>query len=206
MKHIILRIIALWEWAINSFTLRRKGVVFDHSLRIRGIIRIFGRGTVQIGKNVQINSRESANPGMGCYPRTVFHVPTGVLVIGSHVGMSSVSISCRERVTIGDHVMLGGGVKIMDSDAHSLNYENRAQGGKADVPLCRPVCIREHAFVGANSMILKGVTIGARAVIGAGSVVTKDVPDGEIWAGNPAKRIHSEHTENTAELREENPG
>ena len=55
-------------------------------------------------------------------------------------------------------------------------------------------------------MILKGVTIGARAVIGAGSVVTKDVPDGEIWAGNPAKRIHSEHTENTAELREENPG
>ena len=200
-----MKIIDLWEWAINSFTLRRKGVQFDPSLRIRGIIRIFGRGTIRIGNNVQINSKESANPGMGCYPRTVFHVPTGVLEIGCHVGMSSVAISCREQVTICDHVMLGGGVKIMDSDAHSLDYEKRAQGGEADVPLCSPVCIREYAFVGANSMILKGVTIGARAVIGAGSVVTKNVPDGEIWAGNPAKRIRSEKTENTVGSCEENP-
>ena len=40
---------------------------------------------------------------------------------------------------------------------------------------------------GAHSIILKGVTIGARSIIGAGSVVTKDVPANEVWLGNPAK-------------------
>ena len=44
-------------------------------------------------------------------------------------------------------------------------------------------------FIGANSIILKGVTIGERSIIGAGSVVTKNIPDDEIWAGNPAKFI-----------------
>ena len=44
-------------------------------------------------------------------------------------------------------------------------------------------------FIGGGSIILKGVTIGERAVVGAGTVVTKDIPAGEIWAGNPARFI-----------------
>ena len=50
----------------------------------------------------------------------------------------------------------------------------------------KPVLIKEGAFIGAHAIILKGVTIGKRSVIGAGAVVTKDVPDNQIWAGNPA--------------------
>ena len=53
----------------------------------------------------------------------------------------------------------------------------------------KPVEIREGAFVGAHCIILKGVTIGKEAIVGAGSVVTKSIPDGEIWGGNPAKFI-----------------
>lgn len=53
----------------------------------------------------------------------------------------------------------------------------------------RPVKIGSGVFVGANSIILKGTTIGDRAVIGAGSVVSGNIPAGEIWAGNPAKKI-----------------
>ena len=49
--------------------------------------------------------------------------------------------------------------------------------------------IKDHAFIGAHSLILKGVTIGKYSVVGAGSVVTKSIPDGEIWAGNPAHFI-----------------
>lgn len=45
------------------------------------------------------------------------------------------------------------------------------------------------AFIGGNSIILKGVKIGKNSVVGAGSVVTRDIPDGEIWAGNPARKI-----------------
>ena len=44
-------------------------------------------------------------------------------------------------------------------------------------------------FIGSNVTILKGVTIGDEAVVGAGSIVTKDIPAGEIWAGNPARFI-----------------
>ena len=52
-----------------------------------------------------------------------------------------------------------------------------------------PVKIEDNAFVGARSMILKGITIGKNSIIGAGSVVTKSVPENEIWAGNPARFV-----------------
>jgi len=48
--------------------------------------------------------------------------------------------------------------------------------------------IKKKAAIGANATILCGITIGENAMIGAGSVVTKDVPAGELWYGNPAKR------------------
>ncbi len=51
------------------------------------------------------------------------------------------------------------------------------------------VLIKKNAFIGAHTIILKGVTVGERSIIGAGSVVTKSIPDDEVWAGNPAKRI-----------------
>ena len=52
-----------------------------------------------------------------------------------------------------------------------------------------PVVIKDGAFIGAHTIVLKGVTIGERSIVGAGSVVTRSIPDYEIWAGNPAKFI-----------------
>ncbi|MCM1223615.1 MAG: acyltransferase, partial [Lachnospiraceae bacterium] len=51
------------------------------------------------------------------------------------------------------------------------------------------VYIKKGAYLGMNTIICKPVTIGENAVVGAGSIVTKDVPDNEVWAGNPAKFI-----------------
>jgi acetyltransferase-like isoleucine patch superfamily enzyme len=44
-------------------------------------------------------------------------------------------------------------------------------------------------FIGARCIILKGVTIGEKSIVAAGSVVTKNIPEGEVWGGNPAKFI-----------------
>ncbi len=52
-----------------------------------------------------------------------------------------------------------------------------------------PIVIEEDAFIGARAFILKGITVGARAVIGAGSIVTKDVPADSRVTGNPAREL-----------------
>lgn len=51
------------------------------------------------------------------------------------------------------------------------------------------VRLKRNCFIGCNSVICKPITIGENAIVGAGSIVTKDIPDNEVWAGNPAKFI-----------------
>jgi len=81
--------------------------------------------------------------------------------------------------------MLGGGTLITDTDAHPLDWEDRRNNtGKV---LSAPVIIEDDVWIGAQCIILKGVTIGARTVIGAGSVVTHSIPADSIAAGNPCK-------------------
>lgn len=75
-------------------------------------------------------------------------------------------------------------------DFHSLDPADRRDGRRDDVAVAaRPVHIGDDVFVGANSIIPKGTTIGDRAIIGAGSVVCGRGPAAEIWAGNPARRV-----------------
>ena len=93
----------------------------------------------------------------------------------------------------------------MDNDAHSIEWEHRAndvrdwkrglderkEGAykKWDHVESGKIVINDRAWIGFNTIILKGVSIGVGAVIASGSVVTKDVPDYCIFAGNPAKFI-----------------
>jgi acetyltransferase-like isoleucine patch superfamily enzyme len=104
--------------------------------------------------------------------------------------MSQAALICHEKIVIGNNVKLGGGVCIYDTDFHSLIPSLRLDP-KLDIQhkSKSPVRIGNNVFIGAFSLILKGVSIGDNSVIGAGSVVTKIVPENEIWAGNPAKFI-----------------
>lgn len=86
-------------------------------------------------------------------------------------------------VRIGAFSLFGPGVQIL-TPLHPLDAELRRTREYA-----RPIAIGSDVWVGGGALILAGVTIGARSVIGAGSVVTRDVPDGVLAAGNPCRVI-----------------
>jgi len=148
------------------------------------------KGTCIIGENFNIhNGVKYSDSGVNGRCRIDVR-DAAQLIIGNNVGMSDVTITCHERIIIGDNVLLGVGSHIKDTDNHSLDAKHRLNV-TLDWKFKRtaPIIIKENAFIGAYVFIMKGVTIGSNSIIGACSVVTKNVPDNQIWAGNPAKFI-----------------
>ena len=86
-------------------------------------------------------------------------------------------------VRIGSFTLFGPGVQIL-TPMHPLNAELRRSQ-----EFGKPIEIGSDVWVGAGALILPGVRVGSRAVIGAGSVVTRDVPEGVLAAGNPCRVI-----------------
>ncbi len=107
--------------------------------------------------------------------------------IGRRVKVSSHTFIC-EGVTVEDEVFIGHGVMfINDKYPRATTAEGELQG-EADW-VCIPTLVKRGASIGSNATVLCGVTIGERAIVGAGSVVTQDVPDGVVVAGNPARKL-----------------
>lgn len=170
---------------VNTVYLKVKRVKYDNTLKINGRIYIAGSGkNIFIGKNVKINTGKRANP-IGGDTRAIL---SGNIIIGNNVGISNSALIGRREIKIEDNVMIGGGTKIYDTDFHSIEFEKRINEPDTGIK-CKEIKIENGAFIGAHSIILKGVTIGAMSIVGAGSVVTHDIPPNEIWAGNPARFI-----------------
>jgi len=123
---------------------------------------------------------------------------TSNIVIGNnvYVGGSTV-IDCAGLITIEDDVLISYHVTMADTDGHSTTFSARKNDlqafrqGRVDwsvIPNMN-ILIKRGAWIGARSIILKGVTIGKGVIVGAGSVVTRDVPDWHIVAGNPAQIV-----------------
>lgn len=105
--------------------------------------------------------------------------------IGRRCKISSHTFICS-GVTIEDEVFVGHGVMfINDLVPRATNPDGRPQS-EADWQ-CVSTRVKRRASIGSNATILGGVTIGEGALIGAGAVVTRDVPDGAVVAGNPAR-------------------
>lgn len=184
-RHKITNIVTLFLFKCNNVTV--------HSFSSNGIpyIMVARRGKFIIGNNFKMNNGINGNP-IGSYRKCTFFVDRdAILTIGENVGISQTAIICHISITIGNNVKIGGGVSIYDTDFHSLDPEIRKSKDDIKYRVEKPVVIKDNAFIGAHSIILKGVTIGENSIIGAGSVVTKSVPDNQIWAGNPAKFIRN---------------
>lgn len=161
------------------------------SLNTKGFpqIHVSLKAKCYIGKNFSMNNGvKFSDSGVNGKCRIEVR-DNAILTIGKNVGMSDVTISCHEKITLGDNILLGVGSQIRDTDNHSLNPQDRLNGLDWINKRTSPITINDNVFIGAYCFILKGVTIGVNSIVGAASVVTKDIPANEIWAGNPAKFI-----------------
>ncbi|HEY5913964.1 MAG TPA: acyltransferase [Verrucomicrobiae bacterium] len=107
--------------------------------------------------------------------------------IGNRCKISSHTFIC-EGVTIQDEVFVGHGVTFINDRLPRAANPDGSMQTEADWK-CVPTLVKKGASLGSGSTLLCGVTIGERAIVGAGSVVTKDVPDGAVVAGNPARLL-----------------
>lgn len=101
------------------------------------------------------------------------------VIIGDNVTVKS-GVQLWDGIRLEDNVFIGPNVTFTnDKFPRSKQYPEKLQN----------TIIKKGASIGAGSVILGGITIGENAMIGAGSVVTKDIPNDELWFGNPAKFI-----------------
>jgi acetyltransferase-like isoleucine patch superfamily enzyme len=185
----------------------------DALLKVKqqNLINDFNNKNATIGSNTRIFSEAKINNnlddktkiviGNNCDVRgelmTFGH--GGEIIIGNYsfVGERT-KIWSAKKIIIGDRVLISHNVNIHDNNSHPLDSKLRHEDFKHIATIGfqkvndlkeKEIIIKDDVWIGFNSIILKGVTIGEGAIVGAGSVVTKDVEPYTIVAGNPAKFI-----------------
>ena len=138
---------------------------------------------IKIGNNCLINGRLVTE-----YKDSEIEIKNNVFIGGNTI------LDCLSKIFIDDNVLISYECILADHDSHSIESDKRKndlarfkqnQMIWSDVS-AKPINIHKNAWIGTRSIILKGVTIGEGAIVAAGSVVTKDVPDYTLVAGNPA--------------------
>lgn len=172
-------------WAAEA---RFKGCALGTGVTFVGrpVLAVAKGSQMRLGDRVCIRSALRSNP-LGCFQPSVLRtLAAGAeLVLDQDVGISGAVLCAAVSLKVGEGTIMGSGAMVLDTDFHHPDEQwawdnNPARGAKA-------VRIGRGVFIGARAIVLKGVTIGDRAVIGAGAVVTRDVPERHLAFGNPAQ-------------------
>lgn len=144
---------------------------------------LFGHGRIVLGSNVRLSGKSSI----------IFsHRPSSPPLLrvgdGTFIGHNC-SLHIADAVTIGEHCLIAGGVRISDNDGHPLDPIRRRRNEAMPREAIRAVSIGDDVWIGAGAQVLKGVAIGDRSVVGAGAIVARDVPSDVVVAGNPARIV-----------------
>ena len=169
------------------YQLKKAKAKFAKDVKFIGAHKFSLNGKICIGKSFTSRSTINHCIDYGCSQIVV--MPNAELHIGDYSGISNVSIQCYNRIDIGNYVDIGAGTIIFDTNFHSTNWIDKKNGLDIKNAKTVPVHIGNYVFIGARCIICKGVQIGDKSIVAAGSVVTKNIPSGEIWGGNPARFI-----------------
>ena len=125
-----------------------------------------------------------ADVGDNCYIEPPLHANWGIHTHLGHNVYANFNLTLVDdtHIYIGNYVMIGPNVTIATA-GHPIDPELRKKEAQFNIP----VNIGDNVWIGANSVILPGITIGTNTVIGAGSIVTKDIPDNVVAVGNPCR-------------------
>jgi len=113
------------------------------------------------------------------------------ILIGNDVGMSGGTICAAIRVSIGGECLIGANVTIADTDFHACAPVGRRFNSDHTCIAVAAVVIGKNVFVGTQSVLLKGITIGDNSIVGANSLVSRNIATNVIAGGNPARIIRS---------------
>jgi acetyltransferase-like isoleucine patch superfamily enzyme len=165
-----------------------------HNVELKGKLTIKGRPLIDIqkgsylfiGDGVTLNSRNRGYHINMHSPVKLFADRSGANIrIGDKTRIHGTCIHAYQSVTIGNNCLIAANCQIFDGNGHDTsfpNVENRINTTGAS----KPIVIEDNVWIGANSVVLPGVTIGQGSVISVNSVVTKDIPPMVIAGGNPA--------------------
>jgi acetyltransferase-like isoleucine patch superfamily enzyme len=157
---------------------------------------ISGHTLLYIGNDVRFSGSFSVASGRFCDHPT--------LRIGDRSFLGhGVTVTCNREVVIEQDVLVAGNCKISDYDGHATSLKGRLASALPAADEIRPVRICRGAWIGTDSFILKGVTVGEGAIVGANSVVTHDVPAHAVVVGSPARIVKRTGCPESAGLRDE---
>ena len=153
------------------------------------VIEISNGGQIIIAEGVTLNSSNRGyHLNMHSPVKLFVDRPGARITIGAHSRLHGACLHAYSAITIGKRCLIAANTQIIDGSGHDLSFGAVEQriftGGDS-----RPIVLEDDVWVGANTLILPGVTIGKGSVIGAGSVVTKAIPPMVVAAGNPARII-----------------
>ena len=192
LKRKIARRLHKWRVAWYRQMLSDAGPGTWRNIHAAQPVRIVGQGRFKIGddggaKVVFGWNRSPFYPDGHCYLEARFQSAVIDIGTGTFFNNGCVLIANTTRISIGKNCRIGYGCSFFDSDFHGIHPSERDLPG--DSLPDAPVTIGDDVFLGANVIVLKGVSIGDGCVIGAGSVVSRSIPAMSIAAGNPCRTI-----------------
>lgn len=176
-----------FDYLVKNGVETELGYVTLHGLPV---IRKYPGSRIVMGKNVKLISHPTVNTAGVNHPVIIATFsPDAEVIFEDNVGVSGASINCVSRCEFKEGAMLGANANVWDTDFHPIDPEKRAHQISVRDAETAPIIIGKNVWIGANTTVLKGVTIGDNTVVGTMSLVNKSLPSNSICVGIPAKKI-----------------